>query len=258
MNDALYVAATGMQAHQLSVDTVANNLANVNTPGYKFSRVSFQDMVYRELGQNPALGQNSVSLGQGMGVAIEGLSKVFMPGDLRQTDNALDVAIAGAGFFEVALADGSSAYSRGGSLRVNRDGFLTTVDGNLLKPNIHIGNDAKAVTIGRDGRVLVTAANQTSPNEVGRLELVNFSDPSGLQALGHNLYAASERSGLPELGRPGEEGVSALAPGFIEGSNVKLVDEMVNLMVAQRAYGMSVKVIQAADEMLGMSNNLRR
>lgn len=264
MNDALYVAATGMQAHQLSVDTVANNLANVNTPGYKSSRVSFQDMVYRELGQNPALGANGVGvgigmgMGQGMGVAIEGLSKVFLPGDLRQTDNPLDVAIAGAGFFEVTLADGSSAYSRGGSLRVNRDGFLTTVDGNLFKPGIHIGTDAKAVSIGRDGRVMVTAANQTSPSEAGRLELVNFSDPAGLQALGHNLYAVSGRSGLPEIGRPGEDGISALAPGFIEGSNVKLVDEMVNLMVAQRAYGMSVKVIQAADEMLGMSNNLRR
>ncbi|MEN9866327.1 MAG: hypothetical protein RL748_1917 [Pseudomonadota bacterium] len=260
MNDALYVAATGMQAHQISVDTVANNLANVNTPGYKFSRLSFQDMMYRELGQNPALGSTSLgqSLSQGMGVAIDGLSKVFAPGELRQTDNALDVAIAGAGFFEVTLADGTGAYSRGGSLRVNPDGFLTTADGNLLKPNIHIGKDAKSIAIGRDGRVMVTAANQRVPTEAGRLELVNFSDPAGLQALGHNLYASSERSGLPEAGRPGEDGVSALAPGFIESSNVKLVDEMVNLMVAQRAYGMSVKVIQAADEMLGMSNNLRR
>jgi flagellar basal-body rod protein FlgG len=258
MNDAMYIAATGMQAHQLSVDTIANNLANINTPGFKMTRVSFQDMMYRESGLSTGLDLHSIAFGQGMGVSLAGLSKLFSPGELRQTDNPLDVAIQGSGFLEVAMPDGTAAFSRGGSLQINHDGFLTSAEGNLLKPNIHVGNDAKSVTIGADGRVMVVGANQTTANEVGRIEMVNFSDPSGLTALGHNLYTPSERSGDASFGKPGEDGFSQLAPGFIEASNVKLVDEMVNLLVAQRAYGMSVKVIQAADDMAGMSNNLRR
>lgn len=265
MNDALYIAATGMQAHQLGVDTIANNLANVSTPGYKASRVSFQEMVYREAqaggaaaGALQGIGGLNYGAGQGSGVSIGYLSKLFVTGELRQTDGPLDVAIAGDGFMEVVLPDGSNAFSRGGSLRVNSDGFLTTADGNLLKPNIHVGLDAKNIKIGADGRVLVSNGTQSTPSEVGRIDIAHFTDPASLRALGRNLYAASERSGEAEFGKPGEDGFSVLAPGFIEASNVNLVDEMVNLMVAQRAYGMSVKVIQAADEMLGMSNNLRR
>lgn len=269
MNDALYIAATGMQAHQLGVDTIANNLANVATPGFKASRVNFQEMMYREqvmgngmngglnVGGNAGAGLN-YGLAQGSGVSVGMLSKLFVTGELRQTDSPLDLAIPGNGFIEVVLADGNTAYSRGGSLRVNSDGFLTTQDGSLLKPNIHVGLDAKTIKIGTDGRVMVTTGNQTSPAEVGRIEIATFTDPAGLRSLGRNLYASTERSGEAEVGRPGEDGFTVLAPGFVEASNVNLVDEMVNLMVAQRAYGMNVKVIQAADEMLGMSNNLRR
>jgi flagellar basal-body rod protein FlgG len=197
-------------------------------------------------------------LTQGLGVNVGGLSKLFLQGELRQTDNPLDIAIPGQGFLEVAMPDGTTAFSRGGSLRVNSEGFLSTAEGNLLKPNIFIGTDVKSIKIDTNGKVMVTSANQTVPNEVGRIDIAVFSDSTGLRPLGRNLYASSERSGEAEIGRPGEDGFSALAPGFIEASNVKLVDEMVNLLVAQRAYSASVKVIQAADEMLSMSNNLRR
>jgi flagellar basal-body rod protein FlgG len=275
MNEALYIAATGMQAHQSGVDTIANNLANVTTPGYKASRIGFSDLVYRGLLAGDT--DQPAPVLQGSGVAIGNLAKLFNAGQLRQTDNPLDLAIPGDGFLEVALADGSVAYTRGGSLRVNADGFLTTADGDLLKPSIHIGRDAKAVTILADGRVLVnntgnsgnssgisagssgrSAGNIANASEVGRLELAHFTDNGGLRPLGRNLYQASARSGEAEIGRPGEDGFGVLAPGYIEESNVNLVDEMVNLLVAQRAYGMNVKVIQAADEMLAMSNNLRR
>lgn len=253
MNDALYIAATGMQAHQTGVETIANNLANVNTPGFKAGRVNFQEVMAREASLQ---GGNPYQTGQGLGVGIGSLAKLFLNGELRQTDNALDVAIAGNGFIEVVQADGSTAFARGGSLRINREGFLTTADGLLLKPNIHVGTDPKAVSIQKDGRVLVQA--QGGPQEVGRIELALFADPAGLRSLGHNLYQSTEASGEAEFGRPGEDGFAMLAPGFVEASNVKMVDEMVNLMVAQRAYGLNVKVIQAVDDMLAMSNNLRR
>jgi flagellar basal-body rod protein FlgG len=244
----------------MNVDTIANNLANVNTPGFKKGRVSFQDLVYRELGQPLLLqdGQPGTSLGRGTGVGIASLSKLFAGGELKRTDVPLDVAIQGDGFFEVTLPDGTHAYSRGGSLQVNREGLLATAAGNPLKPGIHIGFDAKEISIKTDGTVFVRSRDQREAVEAGRIELVNFADTSGLLALGENLYRPTERSGDAIYGRPGEDGWGGIAQGFIESSNVKLVDEMVNLMVAQRAYEMSVKVIQASDEMLGMSNNLRR
>ncbi|HYD61576.1 MAG TPA: flagellar basal-body rod protein FlgG [Noviherbaspirillum sp.] len=260
MNDSLYIAATGMLTQQMNVDTIANNLANVNTPGFKKGRVSFQDLVYREAGQTALLqeGQSTGSLARGTGVGVLSLSKLFTSGELKRTDAPLDVAIQGEGFFEVALADGTHAYSRGGTFQVNRDGMLTTSEGHLLKPGIHVGFDYKEIAIKSDGRVLVRARDQKDATEVGRIELVNFGDLSGLAAMGENLYRPTERSGDAIYGRPGEDGWGAITQGFIESSNVKLVDEMVNLMVAQRAYEMSVKVIQASDEMLAMSNNLRR
>ncbi|MBI1890112.1 MAG: flagellar basal-body rod protein FlgG [Burkholderiales bacterium] len=259
MNDALYIAATAMQAQQLNVDTIANNLANVNTSGYKAGRVNFTDLMYREQGRGPVDETGNVqSMARGTGVGITSMAKLFTDGELKKTDGPLDVAIRGTGFFEVTLPDGGSAYMRGGSLQVNRDGFLAAADGSVLKPNIHIGQDVKEVVVESDGRVLVRTAGQTNAIEVGRIELVSFSDPSGLVALGQSQYKATEKSGDPIYGTPGQQGLGTIAQGFVESSNVKMLDEMVNLMVAQRAYEMSVKVIQAADEMLGMSNNLRR
>jgi len=260
MNDSLYIAATGMHMQQKSVDTIANNLANVNTPGFKKSRVSFEDLVYRDLsGAAAALdatgGQRML---QGSGVGIASLFKSFVAGDLKKTDAPMDIAIQGEGFFEVVAQDGAPAFTRGGTFTVDKDGFLASTGGYALKPSIHIGSDAREITVKPDGRVFVRARDQADAQEVGRIELVRFSDNSGLASLGGNLYKPTERSGDPIYGRAGEEGVGTIAQGFVEGANVNLVEEMVDLMVAQRAYESSVKVLQASDEMLAMSNNLRK
>ncbi|HEX7635663.1 MAG TPA: flagellar basal-body rod protein FlgG [Noviherbaspirillum sp.] len=260
MNDSLYIAATGMQAQQMNVDTIANNLVNINTPGFKKGRVSFQDLVYREAARTAPVdnAQAAVGMAHGTGVGVASLAKLFMAGELKQTGVPLDLAIQGDGLLEIELPDGTHAYSRGGSLQVNRDGFLATADGNPIKPSIHVGTDAKDITIKPDGQVLARSGSQKEAVEVGRIELASFADPSGLTALGENLYRASEKSGEAIYGKPGENGFGSMSQGFIESSNVKMIEEMVNLMVAQRAYEMSVKAIQASDEMLGMSNNLRR
>lgn len=260
MNDSLYIAATGMHMQQKSVDTIANNLANVSTPGFKKSHVTFEDLVYREIGRAGGAdeAQGAPSLWHGGGVGMFSLSKVFTPGEMRKTDAPLDVAIQGDGFLEVSLIDGSSAYSRGGALSVDKDGFLATADGHPLKPAIHVGTDVKTLVVKPDGQVLVQAQNQSQLSEVGRIELSHFSDTTGLVALGANLYQPSARSGDAVYGKPGEDNLGTLAQGFMEASNVNLVNEMVDLMAAQRAYESSVKVIQASDEMLGMSNNLRK
>ncbi len=260
MNDSLYIAATGMQMQQKSVDTIANNLANVNTPGFKKGRVSFEDLVAREADRAAAAdgAQATPSLWHGGGVGLAALAQVFTAGELKKTDAPMDVAIQGDGFVEVALADGSSAYSRGGSLVVDKDGFLATADGHMLKPGIHVGQDAQEVKVQPDGRVLVRGRGQDTAGEVGRIGLARFADTTGLLALGGSLYQPSPRSGDAIYGQPGEDGLGTLAQGYVEASNVKLIEEMVDLMVAQRAYESSVKVIQASDEMLAMSNNLRK
>lgn len=260
MNDSLYIAATGMHMQQKSVDTIANNLANVNTPGFKKGRVSFQDMVYRGMANSPVLeqAQGAQELWQGGGVSIASLSKLFTSGELKKTEMPLDLAIQGDGFFEVSAPDGTSAYSRGGSLTVDKDGFLATSNGYALKPAIHIGMDAKDILVKPDGQVMVRSGTRDDYAEAGRIELAHFSDTNGLAPLGGNLYASSAASGDAIFGKPGQDGLGTVAQGFVEGSNVKLIEEMVDLMVAQRAYESSVKVIQASDEMLAMSNNLRK
>jgi flagellar basal-body rod protein FlgG len=263
--DALYIAATGMQSQQLHVDTIANNIANVNTTGYKKGRVGFADLMMREnqrVSQPTADEMRAGALGGtqriGAGVGIASLSKVFDGGDLKKTENAFDVAIQGDGFLEIAMPDGSRAFTRGGTLKVNRDGMLVTQAGHVLKPSISIPENTQAIVIGADGRVLVRQAGQNTQVEVGQLEMVRFNAPTQLSALGDNLYRSTEGSGEALPGRPGEDGMGTVAQGFIEGSNVKMVEEVVNLMVAQRAYEASVKVVQASDEMLGMINNLRK
>lgn len=264
MNDALYIAATGMQAQQLNVDTIANNLANVNTPGFKKSRVTFTDIVAREAAQlgsagaiDPAASVTETAR-TGSGVGVSSVARLFDLGDLRQTGSAFDVAIRGDGFLEVVLPDGSRAFSRGGTLKVNADGLLADEAGSALRPGIAIPTDATAIAIDADGRVAVTVPNQATPVEIGRLELVRFANPGALAPLGASEFRATEASGEAMQARPSEDGVGALAQGFLEGSNVKLVDEMVSLMIAQRAYEANVKVVQASDEMLGIVNSLRR
>lgn len=260
MSDALFIAATGMHTQQKSVDTIANNLANVNTPGFKKGRVSFEDLVSNEMSRASRKDDTDGAdrLWRGNGVGIFSLSQIFTAGELKKTDMPMDMAIQGDGFIEMTGVDGASVFGRGGTMRVNADGFLSSADGHVVKPNIHIGKDAKTIIVQADGRVLVQGQDQASAAEVGRIELVHFSDTTGLSALGNNLYQPTARSGDAIYGKPGEEGLGILAQGFIEASNVNLIEEMVGLMAAQRAYESNVKVIQAADEMLAMSNNLRK
>lgn len=259
MIDSLYIGATGLNAQQVNVDTAANNLANVNTTGFKRARVSFEDVMYREAqraGGTPGAERPAQLLGSGVGVAS--VQKEFAVGDLKKTDNAFDVAIRGDGFIEAVSNDGKSVFTRTGRLMVNKEGQLATAEGHSLRPSIAVPADAAGISISPDGAVLATFGGTRQPEEIGQIELATFANVAGLTPLGANGYAASEASGDPVFGKPGEEGRGALAQGYLEASNVKLVDEMVNLMVAQRAYEVSAKVIQASDELMSMSNNLRR
>jgi flagellar basal-body rod protein FlgG len=260
MFDALSIGATGMQAQQLNVETIANNLANANTPAFKKGRVGFTDLMVREAMRAGEPGADAAPAVQrlGLGVGVTSVTKVFDSGELQKTASPLDVAIRGEGFLEASMPDGSSVFFRGGTLKVNSDGLLASPTGLPLKPAVAIPDNAQSLVIAQDGRVLATVANQSTPIEAGRIDLVRFPNPAALAAQGDNLYGASEASGEPTLARAGEDGAGTLAQGFLEGSNVKMVDEMVNLMLAQRAYEASVKVVQAADEMLGLVNNLRK
>jgi flagellar basal-body rod protein FlgG len=265
MFDALYIGATGMQAQQLNVETIANNLANANTATFKKGRVGFSELMVGAASRivQPSaddLRSGVLSPGQsvGGGVAVSSVSKIFEAGELKKTDSPLDLAVRGEGFLEVTLPDGSSAYTRGGTLKVNKEGLLGNQAGNPLRPAISIPDNAQSIVVGPDGRVSLTLPNQSAPVDAGQIELVKFASPGQLLAAGDNLYRATEISGEPIAARAGEDGAGTLAQGFIESSNVKMVDEMVNLMLAQRAYEASVKVVQAADEMLGLINNLRK
>lgn len=260
MNDSLYIAATGMQMQQKNVDTISNNLANISTPGYKSARVNFEDLMYRDLSGAATLSDagSANQLLQGGGVSVASIIKSFASGELKKTDSQFDVAIQGDGFIEVVDTNGTAAYMRGGTFSVDKDGFLVTSAGQSLKSSIRVGTDAKSITIGADGRVLVQSTSQATATEVGKIDLVRFADVSGLEALGGNLYRPTERSGDSIAGTPGEENMGTFAQGYQEASNVNLVQQMVDLMVAQRAYESSSKVIQASDEMIAMSNNLRK
>ncbi|HZY20754.1 MAG TPA: flagellar basal-body rod protein FlgG [Ramlibacter sp.] len=258
MFDALYIGATGMQAQQTQVDAIANNLTNANTPAYKKTRVSFTDLVLKAARPAGLAAPLGAVQGTGAGVALASAIRLFDPGELKKTDSPMDVAIQGDGFLELAMADGTRAYTRGGTLKVNADGQLATQAGMPLKPGISIPDGASAVVISPTGRVQVQMNGQSTPVEAGQLEVVRFTNPQGLLAQGGNVYRATEASGEAIGGKPGEDGMGSIAQGFVEGSNVKMVEEMVSLMVAQRAYEASVKVVQASDDMLGMVNGLRR
>ena len=265
MLDAMNIAATGMRTQQLNVDTIANNLANVNTSGFKKSRVNFVDLVTHgaDASAQAAAGAQAMpgldsTQRTGAGVAVTMVDKVFDGGTIQKTGGVYDLAINGDGFFEVAQSDGSRAFTRGGSFNVGTNGMLATSTGQVLQPEIQIPPSATAVTVGADGKVNVTTTASSTPVEVGQLNMVRFANAGSLTALGNNLYATSDTSGEAITGHGGEDGMGTVSQGYLEGSNVTMVDEMVNLMVAQRAYEASVKVIQASDEMMGMVNNLRK
>ena len=257
---ALYSSAAGMQSQQLNLDVIANNLANVNTTGFKRSKIEFQDLLYqttRTAGAEQG-GGNVLPTGLqvGHGSRPVATSRVFTTGELTQTGEKLDVAIQGDGFFEVQLPDGSRAYTRDGALKTAGDGRVTTSDGLVLQSGFQpIPQGTTAINIAPSGEVTVT---NPSGSQSFRVQLVRFANPAGLESLGRNLYRETNASGPAELGNPSENGYGNLAQGYLEMSNVKVVEEMVNMIVAQRAYEVNAKAVQAADEMMQMSNNLRR
>jgi len=259
---ALWTAASGMNGQQYKIDTTANNLANVNTTGFKKSRVDFQDLLYqtvRYAGTPVAAGaQIPTGIQVGHGVRPVATQRLFTPGTFQQTDNPYDLIIEGDGFFQVLLPDGTVSYTRDGAFKRDGDGRLVTSDGFPLEPEIRIDDDALSVNIGSDGTVSVQLPGDDRPNEIANIELARFVNPAGLKSDGRNLYSATAASGAAIVGQPGLDGFGNLAQGYLEMSNVQVVEEMVSMIVAQRAYETNSKAIQAADDMLQTANNLRR
>ena len=258
---SLYTAASGMLANQMTVDTISNNLANVNTTGYKKTKMEFQDLLYQTMVEPGGSTSEGVklpgSLQVGLGVKPSGSNRSFEQGTITSTGNPWDVAITGNGFFQMRMPDGTLSYTRDGSFKTNADGVVVNAQGNYLDPQIQVPPNSSNPIVSADGRVTVTLQGQSEPTEIGKIELSSFVNPVGLRALGQNLYQESEASGKPLSGSPGENGTGSLANQYLEASNVQMVEEMVNLIVAQRAYEISSKGITTADQMLQTANNLR-
>ncbi len=248
MIEAITTANTGLDASQEQLDTSSNNLANLNTTGFKANRVLFQDLLYTTLQAGSATDPTSTQLGRG--VKLSSTDKLFGEGALTNTGNPLNVAINGNGFFQVRLPDGSTAYTRAGNFVVNSDGQLVTSDGNFLVPPITVPTNYTAITIGTDGTVSVMVPGSLTPRTVGQITLVNFANPPGLVSVGNNLFAASPASGSPVVSVPGQGGTGILQQGFLEGSNVNPTTELANLLVAQQSFVANSQAIIAANDML--------
>lgn len=259
MMGALWSAASGMRAQQLNIDVTSNNLANVNSTGFKRARAEFQDLMYRTVRDSgsPQSGTSIPSSVQiGMGVGPSAIARIFTQGDFVQTESQLDFVIEGEGFFQVTRPDGTTAYTRDGAFKKDANGQILTGEGLLLSPNVSVPPNATKVVVGADG--VVSAEVNGNLTNVGQIQLARFSNPAGLNSIGHNLFAATPASGDPITGAPQSEGFGNIVQGYLENSNVKVVEEMVNLIIAQRAYEANSKSIQSADEMLGQANNLKR
>ena len=261
---SLFTSATGMIAQQMNIDTIANNLANVNTTGFKKSRVNFQDLMYETIKPAGAETAQGTTIPEGIqlghGVRPSAIAKVFTSGAAIQTGNPLDLMIEGDGFFQILLADGTIAYTRDGAFKMNEQGVVMTADGDALEPAITIPTDSQTISIGKDGTVSVrTAGGDNTLQNVGEIQLVRFSNPPGLDAsLGHNLLLETMASGTPEQSTPGLDGLGTIAQGFLENSNVQVVEEIIQMIIAQRAYEANSRTIQVADEMLQTANNVKR
>lgn len=259
---SLWTAASGMQAQQLNIDVLSNNLANVNTTGFKRSRADFQDLLYETLRLAGASSSSTTEVPTGIqlghGTRPAAVQKIFMQGEYKQTKNELDIAIEGDGFFQITMPDGETAYSRAGAFKVDSEGRIVTSDGYLMEPEISVPDDSMQIAIGTDGTVSVQQAGENQATEVGTIQLARFINPAGLNSIGRNLFLPTSASGDVITGTAGEDGFGTLAQGFLEMSNVSVVEEMVNLITAQRAYEINSKSIQAADEMLQIANNLKR
>ena len=262
MMRSLFVSATGMGAQQRQIDTVANNLANVATTGYKKSRNNFQDLLYQiDKTAGSQSSQNTtvpVGIHSGHGVKHVSTEKIFSQGDMKNTGSDLDVAIEGTGFFQILQPSGAIAYSRAGNFQRDQQGRIVTQDGFPLEPEIVIPQDARQVSIGLDGTVAVLVAQESLPTAIGTMQLARFANPAGLTPVGKNLYVPTAGSGNAVVENPGVNGMGSLNQQFLELSNVSVVDEMINMIVAQRAYEINSKAIQTSDEMLQTANNIIR
>ncbi len=259
MNQALWIAKTGLDAQQTRMAVVSNNLANVNTTGFKQGRAVFEDLLYQNVRQSGGLTSQNTELPSGLslgtGVRIVATEKLFTQGSMLQTDNALDVAIKGRGFFQILLPDGNLAYTRDGTFQRDAQGEMVTASGYSVQPSITIPSGAQSITIGNDGTVSVQLSGQSAPSQVGSLETVDFINPVGLQAIGENLYIETASSGTAQAGTPGLNGFGSLVQGALEGSNVNVVSELVNMIETQRAYEMNSKAISTNDQMMQYLNN---
>jgi flagellar basal-body rod protein FlgG len=253
MERSLYTAATGMNAQQYNLDTIANNLANVGTTGFRSNQARFQDLLYQTLkAPGSPIGASIVPVGQdvGLGTKVSDSEKIFTQGSLMQTSNPLDVAIEGDGFFQVTLPDGTTAYTRDGGFKEDATGALVTADGYFLSPQITIPANAIQVSIGTDGTVTALTPGSTTPTTLGQISLVRFTNEPGLQPLGQNLFQQTAASGTPIISQPGLNGAGTLEGGYLEESNVSIVNEMVNMIVAQNAYQANSKTITTTENML--------
>lgn len=259
---ALYTAATGMEAQQTNIEVIANNLANANTTGFKRSRADFQELLYQTISQPGAASSDSTKVPTGIQIGLgsrtASVDKLFTEGDLQQTGNQFDVAIEGNGFFQVTYLNGVTAYTRAGNLKLDADGNLVTSDGFPIEPTITIPANAVKVSIGADGKVSAQQAGQSSATDVGTLELAYFANPAGLQSIGKSLMLPTDASGQAQTGTPGQSGLGTLEQGYVELSNVNVVEEMVGMITAQRAYEINSKVIQSADQMMQTANNVKQ
>jgi len=262
MMRALHTATTGLASQQLNMDVVANNLANVNTTGFKKARAEFQELLYQTLevaGSETALGtQEPTSLQVGLGVRAGSTQRMFTQGSLESTGNPLDVAIEGDGFFQVIRENGEIAYTRAGVFNRDSLGNVVNPDGLPLEPSLSVPDNVTQITISRTGLVSALTGGTTTPVQLGQLELARFANPAGLTSLGGNLYQPSAASGDAITGLPGEDAFGTVAQEFLEGSNVNIAEELVDMIVGQRAYEINSKAVQTVDEMLQMANNMRR
>jgi flagellar basal-body rod protein FlgG len=260
---ALYSAASGMAAQQTNVENIANNLANANTNGFKARRAQFQDLMYQSMVQpGAAAGQQTTvpaGLQVGLGTRTASNEILFTQGAFSETDNPLDIVIQGKGFFQVQLPNGELAYTRNGTFQLDKNGSLVTADGNPVQPQITLPPQAQSVVIAPDGTVSYSLPGQTNTQQAGQIQLANFQNAAGLNSLGNSLYQPTDASGDPTVGAPGgPEGMGSLLQGFVEQSNVSVVQEFINLIVAQRGYEANSKVVQAADNMYQNVNNVSR
>lgn len=259
MYSALWVAKTGLDAQQTQLAVISNNLANVNTTGYKRSRAVFQDLLYQNVRQVGAQSSQDTILPSGflLGTGVETVTteKLFTQGNMVQTNNSLDVAINGRGFIQIVMPDGTMGYTRDGSFKMDDQGRLVNADGYVVEPAISIPANAQSITIGVDGVVSALVPGSAAPVQIGNFQLADFANPAGLQPVGNNLLIETAASGAPQVGTPGQNGTGTLSQGVLETSNVNVVEELINMIETQRAYEMNSKAISTADQMLAYVNN---